>query len=186
MENRACGGHVFTLDGVDAACRLFQCSEIRRRSRASTTISSARNTMDLQSYLNGDETTTAPEDRAGDDVVCYANDDDDDERDSSAKCTTRTSPTFDDGDDDDNDDDVCDRGVFGECKSQSQPSYFGSTPPSQFFRKSESAVEDSAGDLQNESKVLVIYTGGTIGMIRNDENSKWRRNYLIAFRRSKC
>lgn len=38
------------------------------------------------------------------------------------------------------------------------------------------AAED--GD-QNESKVLVIYTGGTIGMIRNADNSKYIGTLVI-------
>jgi len=51
------------------------------------------------------------------------------------------------------------------------PSYLGSTPPQSFRRRCDSMTANEDGD-QNESKVLVIYTGGTIGMIRNDDNSK--------------
>jgi len=50
-------------------------------------------------------------------------------------------------------------------------SYLGSTPPQSFRRRCDSVPSNEDGD-QNESKVLVIYTGGTIGMIRNDDNSK--------------
>lgn len=48
-----------------------------------------------------------------------------------------------------------------------------------FRIRSDSISNNENGD-QNESKVLVIYTGGTIGMIRNDENSKC--NFHIRFR----
>lgn len=56
----------------------------------------------------------------------------------------------------------------GSTPSQS---YLGSTPPQAFRRRCDSVTANEDGD-QNESKVLVIYTGGTIGMIRNDDNSK--------------
>jgi len=49
--------------------------------------------------------------------------------------------------------------------------YIGSTPPQPFRRRCDSMTANEDGD-QNESKVLVIYTGGTIGMIRNDDDSK--------------
>lgn len=49
--------------------------------------------------------------------------------------------------------------------------YIGSTPPQPFRRRCDSMTANEDSD-QNESKVLVIYTGGTIGMIRNDDNSK--------------
>lgn len=51
-------------------------------------------------------------------------------------------------------------------------SYLGSTSQQPFRRRCDSMTKTEDGD-QNESKVLVIYTGGTIGMIRNDDNSKW-------------
>ncbi|KAF0763473.1 L-asparaginase [Aphis craccivora] len=57
---------------------------------------------------------------------------------------------------------------LGSTPSQS---YLGSTPPQSFRRRCDSMTANEDGD-QNESKVLVIYTGGTIGMIRNDDNSK--------------
>jgi len=57
---------------------------------------------------------------------------------------------------------------LGSTPSQS---YLGSTPPQSFRRRCDSMSANEDGD-QNESKVLVIYTGGTIGMIRNDDNSK--------------
>jgi len=57
---------------------------------------------------------------------------------------------------------------LGSTPSQS---YLGSTPPQPFRRRCDSMTKTEDGD-QNESKVLVIYTGGTIGMIRNDDNSK--------------
>lgn len=101
-----------------------------------------------------------PKDRVGNGIGYYTNNGVDDTRDSSAKITvTQTNLTFDVDDDNDR---------------QLQPpfSYYGSTPPSQLFRKPENIVKDSASNLQNESKVLVIYTGGTIGMIRNNENGK--------------
>lgn len=43
------------------------------------------------------------------------------------------------------------------------------SPPPSFRRRCDSMTGDKDGD-QNESKVLVIYTGGTIGMIRNDDD----------------
>ncbi|KAL4105333.1 hypothetical protein QTP88_020578 [Uroleucon formosanum] len=48
-------------------------------------------------------------------------------------------------------------------------SYLGSTSQQPFRRRCDSMTKTEDGD-QNESKVLVIYTGGTIGMIRNDDN----------------
>lgn len=54
----------------------------------------------------------------------------------------------------------------------SPSSILGSTPPESFRRRCNSKTGTDDGD-QNESKVLVIYTGGTIGMIRNDENSEY-------------
>lgn len=54
----------------------------------------------------------------------------------------------------------------------SPSSILGSTPPESFRRRCNSKTGTEDGD-QNESKVLVIYTGGTIGMIRNDENSEY-------------
>lgn len=51
-------------------------------------------------------------------------------------------------------------------------SYLGSTSQQPFRRRCDSMTKTEDGD-QNESKVLVIYTGGTIGMIRNEDNSKW-------------
>lgn len=64
---------------------------------------------------------------------------------------------------------------LGSTPSQS---YLGSTPPQSFRRRCDSMTANEDGD-QNESKVLVIYTGGTIGMIRNDDNSK-RMKIIIA------
>lgn len=40
------------------------------------------------------------------------------------------------------------------------------------FRKRCDSIPSAEDGDQNESKVLVIYTGGTIGMIRNAEDSK--------------
>lgn len=54
----------------------------------------------------------------------------------------------------------------------SPSSILGSTPPQSFRRRCNSKTGTEDGD-HNESKVLVIYTGGTIGMIRNDENSEY-------------
>lgn len=51
-------------------------------------------------------------------------------------------------------------------------SLLGSASPS-FRRRCDSMTGAEDGD-HNESKVLVIYTGGTIGMIRNDEDSKYK------------
>jgi len=62
---------------------------------------------------------------------------------------------------------------YGSTPSQT---YIGSTPPQPFRRRCDSMTANEDSD-QNESKVLVIYTGGTIGMIRNDDNSK-RIQYL--------
>lgn len=47
------------------------------------------------------------------------------------------------------------------------------SPPANFRKRCDSTTTVEDGD-QNESKVLVIYTGGTIGMIRNNENSKYK------------
>lgn len=58
--------------------------------------------------------------------------------------------------------------------------YLGSTPPDSFRRRCDSMTAREDGD-QNESKVLVLYTGGTIGMMRNDEDSK----YIIYVDRSR-
>lgn len=63
-------------------------------------------------------------------------------------------------------------------------SYLGSTPPQSFRRRCDSMTANEDGD-QNESKVLVIYTGGTIGMIRNDDNSK-RIIYYIKIIIERC
>jgi len=34
---------------------------------------------------------------------------------------------------------------------------------------------------ERESRVLVLYTGGTIGMLKNDENGTFRLNYFSFF-----
>lgn len=88
---------------------------------------------------------------------------------------TDTAPTIEvndnDGEqDEDNDDDDYDN--KGLLQSLSPTHQLGPTPPMTFRRRSDSTTTIEDGD-QNESKVLVIYTGGTIGMIRNDENSKY-------------
>lgn len=62
--------------------------------------------------------------------------------------------------------------------SLNQQQYFGSTPPQSFRRRCDSMTAREDDD-QNESKVLVIYTGGTIGMMRNDEDSKYMSDYLF-------
>lgn len=41
-----------------------------------------------------------------------------------------------------------------------------------FFALSRSRCDSLSVDDEKESKVLVIYTGGTIGMIRNDDDGK--------------
>jgi len=51
-------------------------------------------------------------------------------------------------------------------------SSLGTTPPSPFRMRCDSMTASEDGD-QNESKVLVIYTGGTIGMIRNGDDSTY-------------
>jgi hypothetical protein len=50
--------------------------------------------------------------------------------------------------------------------------YLESTSPQSFRTRCDSMTAREDDD-QNESKVLVIYTGGTIGMMRNDEDSKY-------------
>lgn len=46
-------------------------------------------------------------------------------------------------------------------------------PRSQILYGHRSSLESLADtDLYNESKVLVIYTGGTIGMMNNDRGSR--------------
>lgn len=61
----------------------------------------------------------------------------------------------------------------GRQMSPSQSFLRSSSPlPQSFRRRSNSVTTTKDGD-QNESKVLVIYTGGTIGMIRNEKNSKY-------------
>lgn len=49
--------------------------------------------------------------------------------------------------------------------------------------KSEIKRNASYGNLPNqaEARVLVLYTGGTIGMLRNDKNGKWHKNLLNNF-----
>lgn len=61
--------------------------------------------------------------------------------------------------------------LFSRSKSPSPSAHYSSTPPRTYRRRCDSTTGVEDGD-KNESKVLVIYTGGTIGMIRNDENSK--------------
>lgn len=39
------------------------------------------------------------------------------------------------------------------------------------------SITNSVRSLRNESKVLVIYTGGTIGMVKNTEGGKFVFNY---------
>lgn len=128
--------------------------------------------MDQRLCVNGDETTVekllaAAVDRTGKNDFGrnnynYTNGDEKCHN-TSAKITTKTVPISVTNNRDDHYGGGGGNRVRDECKSQSPPLYFGST-----FRKTE-----NAGDLQNESKVLVIYTGGTIGMIRNDENGEW-------------
>jgi len=76
--------------------------------------------------------------------------------------------------------DITDSQTYRHLSTPS-PTYLGSTPTQSYLgsmsqqpfrRRSDSMTKTEDGD-QNESKVLVIYTGGTIGMIRNDDNSKW-------------
>lgn len=45
-------------------------------------------------------------------------------------------------------------------------------------RKNNSIVKsESKGSLVKESKVLVIYTGGTIGMVKNDNGGKFKKKF---------
>lgn len=67
----------------------------------------------------------------------------------------------------------------GRQMSPSQSFFRSSSPlPQSFRRRSNSLTTTKDGD-QNESKVLVIYTGGTIGMIRNEKNSKYYSVFLF-------
>lgn len=70
------------------------------------------------------------------------------------------------------------KGLFGSWEQSPTPTDANgattSPQPSGRTARNDSmtAAEDGVVDDENESKVLVIYTGGTIGMIRNDDNSE--------------
>lgn len=69
-------------------------------------------------------------------------------------------------------------------------SQFSKTLNHQNERRSSLRRNVSKGNLMStdntESKVLVIYTGGTIGMMRNDNNGEYSNFYLSSFYIKAC